>query len=182
MKKLLHILLFFPLFGFAQGQVDCSLLSVTDVIIQNDSITFEIYNADTMDTHSPYVSYTLDANGDTIQKGQLNWYVTPAGSASYYYYTNYGLNFVLPANLLININYPLSIYFTYSNLTGENPGDYSCELLYNPQMDIVNTKIKQEKTLIKTIDILGREVNEITNKIFIEIYDDGSSKKHIIIE
>ena len=72
MKKLLHILLFFPLFGFAQGQVDCSLLSVTDVIIQNDSITFEIYNADTMDTYYPYVSYTLDANGDTIQEGQLN--------------------------------------------------------------------------------------------------------------
>ena len=182
MKKLLHILHFFPLFGFAQGQVDCSLLSVTDVIIQNDSITFEIYNADTMDTHYPYVSYTLDANGDTIQKGQMNWYITPAGSSSYYYYTNYGLNFVLPTNLLININYPLSIYFTYSNLTGENPGDYTCELLYTPQMNIVNTKINQEKTLIKTIDILGREVNHITNKIFIEIYDDGSSKKNIIIE
>ena len=88
----------------------------------------------------------------------------------------------MPTNLLININYPLSIYFTYSNLTGENPGDYNCELLYNPQMDIVNTKINQEKTLIKTIDILGREVNKTPNKIFIEIYDDGSSKKHIIIE
>ena len=121
------------MFGLAQGQVDCSLLSVTDVINQNDSITFEIYNADTMDTHYPYVSYTLDDNGDTIQKGQLSWYVTPAGSTSYYYYTNYGLNFVLPSNLLININYPLSIYFTYSNLTGEIPGDYTCEVFYNPQ-------------------------------------------------
>ena len=49
-------------------------------------------------------------------------------------------------------------------------------------MDIVNTNINHEKKLVKTIDILGREVNNITNKIFIEIYDDGTSKKHIIIE
>ena len=181
MKKIFYLLLFSPLLGFTQGQVNCSLLSVTDVIIQNDSITFEIYNADTMDTHYPYVAYTLDANRDTIQKGQMSWYVTPAGSASYYYYTNYGLNFVLPTNLLININYPLSIYFTYSNLTGENPGGYTCELLYNPQMDIVNTNINHEKKLVKTIDILGREVNKTPNNIIIEIYDDGSSKKRIII-
>jgi hypothetical protein len=179
MKNVLYILLIIPLFGFTQGQVDCSLLTVTDVIIQNDSITFEIYNADIMDSHYPYVSYSIDANGDTIQKGQLNWYVTPAGSASYYSYTNYGLNFVLPSNLLININYPLSIYFTYSNLTGDNPGDYTCELLYNPQMNIVNAELNQEKTLIKTIDILGREVKESPHKILIDIYDDGTSKKRI---
>ena len=182
MKKIFYLLLFSPLLGFTQGQVNCSLLSVTDVIIQNDSITFEIYNADTMDTHYPYVAYTLDANGDTIQKGQMSWYVTPAGSASYYYYTNYGLNFVLPTNLLININYPLSIYFTYSNLTGENSGDYTCELLYNPQMEIVSPELILPRTLMKTIDILGREVNKIPNNIIIEIYDDGSSKKRIIID
>ena len=34
----------------------------------------------------------------------------------------------------------------------------------------------------KTIDILGREVNKIPNNIIIEIYDDGSSKKRIIID
>ena len=111
----------------------------------------------------------------------MSWYVTPAGSASYYYYTNYGLNFVLPTNLLININYPLSIYFTYSNLTGENSGDYTCELLYNPQMEIVSPELILPKTLMKTIDILGREVNKTPNNIIIEIYDDGSSKKRIII-
>ena len=132
MKKILYILMFFPLLGFAQGQVDCSLLSVTDVIIQNDSITFEIYNADTMDTHYPYVSYTLDANGDTIQKGQMNWYVTPAGTSSFYYYTNVSISYVMDSLTDFNVNYPLSIYFTYSNLTGENPGGYTCELVYDP--------------------------------------------------
>tara|TARA_B100000795_G_C22787022_1_gene435104 strand:- start:118 stop:666 length:549 start_codon:yes stop_codon:yes gene_type:complete len=182
MKKIFYLLLFSPLLGFTQGQVNCSLLSVTDVIIQNDSITFEIYNADTMDTHYPYVAYTLDANGDTIQKGQMSWYMTFAGTSSSYYYTNHSISYVMDSLTEFNVNYPLSIYFTYSNLTGENPGGYTCELLYNPQMDIVNSNINHEKKLVKTIDILGREVNNITNKIFIEIYDDGTSKKHIIIE
>jgi len=80
------------------------------------------------------------------------------------------------------INYPLSIYFTYSNLTGENSGDYTCELFYNPQMDIVSPELIFPRTLMKTIDILGREVNKIPNNIIIEIYDDGSSKKRIIID
>ena len=182
MKKIFYIILISPLGLFAQGQVDCSLLSVTDIIIQNDSITFEIYNADTMDTHYPYVSYTLDANGDTIQKGQMNWYVTPAGTSSFYYYTNVSISYVMDSLTEFNVNYPLSINFTYSNLTGENPGDYTCELLYNPQMNIENTKINHNKNLIKTVDIQGREINKSKSKIFIEIYDDGTSKKHIIID
>jgi hypothetical protein len=179
MKKLL-LLLIVPFLFFGQGQVDCSLLTVADVIIQNDSINFEIYNADNMDTHYPYIAYTLDANGDTIQKGQMDWYVTPAGTSSFYYYTNYGLNFVLPSNLLININYPLSIYFTYSNLTGENPGDYTCELLYSPLMEVINAEAKLDRILLKTIDILGRET---TNKGFqLEIYNDGSVERKYLIK
>ena len=86
MKKIFHILLFVPLFGFSQTQVDCSLLTVSDVIFQNDSITFEIFNADTVDSHYPYVAYTLDASGDTIQNGQMNYYMTFAGTSSFSLY------------------------------------------------------------------------------------------------
>ena len=39
-QKILYLQLFVPIFGFGQGLVNCSLLTVTDVIIQNDSITF----------------------------------------------------------------------------------------------------------------------------------------------
>tara|TARA_B110000467_G_C18067169_1_gene339378 strand:- start:124 stop:636 length:513 start_codon:yes stop_codon:yes gene_type:complete len=170
------------MFGFGQGQVDCSLLSVTDVIIQNDSITFEIYNADTMDTHYPYVSFTLDANGDTIQSGQMNWYVTFSGTTSYYEYTNIWESFVIDSLSESNINYPLSIYFTYSNLTGDNPGDYTCELLYNPQMNIHNIDVSTDRLLIRTIDILGRETLDKPYKVLIDLYDDGSTQKRIIIE
>ena len=179
MKKTLYILLFVPLFGFGQTQVDCSLLTVTDVSIQTESITFEIYNADTIDTHYPYISSSFDANGYNIHYGQISLYVAPAQDTSLYSYPHF-LSY--DGETLLEMEYPISVFFTYANLIGENPGAYTCELLYNPQMDIVNTKINYERTLIKTIDILGREVNEITNKIFIEIYDDGSSKKHIIIE
>lgn len=182
MKKILYILLISPIGLFAQGQVDCSLLSVTDVIIQNDSITFEIYNADTMDTHYPYVSHTLDANGDTIQKGQMSWYVTPAGTSSFYYSTNHSISFVMDSLTEFNINYPLSIYFIYSNLTGENPGGYLCELFYNPPMDIINPSIKPNKKLVKTVDIFGREVQDTQHKILIDIFDDGSSKKRFIFQ
>ena len=85
-------------------------------------------------------------------------------------------------DLIVESGYPLSIYFTYSNLTGENSGDYTCELFYNPQMEIDSPELILPRTLIKTIDILGREVNKIPNNIIIEIYDDGSSKKRIIID
>ena len=182
MKNLLYILLFVPLAFFGQGQVDCSFLSVTDVIIQNDSITFEIFNADTMDTHYPYVAYTLDVNGDTIQKGHMNYYMTFAGTSSLYSYTNIWGYFVMDSLSESTINYPLSIYFIYSNLTGENSGDYTCELLYNPQMNIHNIDVNTDRLLIRTIDILGRETLDKPYKVLIDLYDDGSTQKRIIIE
>jgi len=127
-----------------------------------------------------HVLYTLDENGDTIQKGYMDYYMTFAGTSSNYSYTNILGYFVIDSLSESNINYPLLIYFTYSNLTGENPGDYTCELSYNPQMEIDSPELILPRTLKKTIDILGREVNKFPNNIIIEIYDDGSSKKPII--
>ena len=179
MKKIFYILLFVPLFGFSQTQVDCSLLTVTDVIFQNDSITFEIFNADTVDSHYPYVAYTLDANGDTIQNGQMNYYMTFASTSSSFLYTH---NLEFGSLNLPSIMYPLSIYFTYTNLTGENPGQYTCELIYNPQMDINDVEVNLSKIKVKTIDVLGRASEDVSNKILIDVYDDGSFQKRIIIE
>ena len=179
MKKLLYTLLFIQLQVFAQGQVDCSLLSVTDLIIQNESITFEIYNADTMDTHYPYVAYTLDANGDTIQNGQMNWYVTFAGDTSQYQYDH---NIEFDPLVLPSLEYPVFIFFTYSNLTGQGPDVYTCQMPYNPQMQIIRAQTNQERVRIKTIDLFGREVDQSTYKILLDIYDDGSTYKRIIIK
>tara|TARA_B110000444_G_scaffold232215_1_gene240723 strand:+ start:153 stop:818 length:666 start_codon:yes stop_codon:yes gene_type:complete len=124
MKKLLFILFFFPLISLSQGLVDCSLLEVTDVVIDNTNLTIDIavYNGDTMDSHYPFIAYTIDALGDTIQSGNFNWFVTPALDTSWYSYT-------IPSSIVPS--YPLSIYFAYTNLTGLNPGYYTCILTYN---------------------------------------------------
>ena len=73
MKKLLVILLCLPLIGWTQGQINCSLLDVTDVVIENTNMTIDIaiYNGDTMDVHYPFIDYTIDDIGDTIQNGDI---------------------------------------------------------------------------------------------------------------
>tara|TARA_B110000908_G_C9928580_1_gene302864 strand:+ start:76 stop:264 length:189 start_codon:yes stop_codon:yes gene_type:complete len=60
--------------GFGQGLVNCSLLDVTDVVIDNTNMTIDIavYNGDTMDSHYPFIAYTIDNLGDTIQSGNIN--------------------------------------------------------------------------------------------------------------
>jgi len=49
-------------------------------------------------------------------------------------------------------------------------------------MEIINPEVNLEKTLLKTIDILGKEVENIPYKILIDLYDDGSTQKRIILE
>ena len=136
MKELLLLLLCVPLIGFGQGQVNCSLLDVTDVVIDNTNMTIDIavYNGDTMDTHYPFIAYTIDALGDTIQNGNINWFVTPALDTSWYNYNI--LNPITPI-------YPLSVYFVYSNFTGPNPGEDTCILSYHPSCDSVIVSFTQ---------------------------------------
>ena len=173
MKKLLLLLLCVPLIGFGQGQVNCSLLDVTDVLIDNSNMTIEIaiYNGDTMDTHYPFVTYTLDALGDTVQNGMMNWFVTFASDTSWY---NYGL--LIPISPI----YPLSIYFVYSNLTGPNPGECTCILPYSGITSIKEHTTNKE--LLKVTDLLGRETKGTKNEVLFYIYDDGTVEKRIVIE
>ena len=167
----LILILITQLNAFGQGQVNCSLLQVTDVIIDNSnlSIDFGIYNGDTMDSHYPYIAFTIDNNGDTIQHGDINWFVTPALDTSWYSY-----NLTSP----IFPSYPLNIYFVYSNLTGSNPGSDTCILNYtqtiashieidertvklfpNPSNDIITIILDQHSNgQIILTDILGKVV------------------------
>ena len=167
----LILILITQLNAFGQGQVNCSLLQATDVIINNSnlSIDFGIYNGDTMDSHYPYIAFTIDNNGDTIQHGDINWFVTPAIDTSWYSYN-------LPSP--ISPSYPLNIYFVYSNLTGSNPGSDTCILNYtqtitshieidertvklfpNPSNDIITITLDQHSNgQIILTDILGKVV------------------------
>ena len=174
MKKLLLIFCL-PMIGFGQGQVNCSLLEVTDVVIDNTNLTIDIavYNGDTMDSHYPFIAYTIDALGDTIQSGNISWFVTFASDTSWYSY--------MISGPIISV-YPLSIYFVYSNLTGSNPGDYTCVLTYNiSPTNISDINVEGNRKLQKTVDILGRETKQINQPLFY-IYDDGTVEKRIVIE
>jgi len=174
MKKLLFtLLLTIPFIGFGQGQVNCSLLDVTDVVIDNMTIDIAVYNGDTMDAHYPFIAYTIDDIGDTIQNGNINWFVTPALDTAWYSYTLSSP--VMPA-------YPLSIYFTYTNLTGSNPGDYTCILTYNISPTNISDITGNKRNLVKITDMLGRDTKGANNQPLFYIYDDGTVKKKIILE
>ena len=125
--------------GFGQGQVNCSLLAVTNVVINNTNLTIDIavYNGDTMDAHYPFIAYTIDDLGDTIQSGNINWFVTPALDTSWYSYTL--SNSVIPA-------YPLSIYFVYSNFISNPATEDTCILSYDPSCDSVIVSFNQIDT------------------------------------
>ena len=159
--------------GFGQGQVNCSLLDVTDVVIDNINMIIDIavYNGDTMDSHYPFIAYTIDDIGDTVQNGMMNWFITFASDTSWY---NYGLlNPISPI-------YPLSIYFVYSNFTGANPGEDTCVLSYSGITLIQESTTNKE--LLKVTDLLGRETKGTKNKLLFYIYNDGTVEKRIIIE
>ena len=176
-KKLLLILLCLPLIGWTQGQVNCSLLDVTDVVIENTNMTIDIaiYNGDTMDAHYPFIAYTIDDIGDTIQNGDINWFVTPALDTAWYSY-------ILSSS--VTPSYPLSIYFTYTNLTGTNPGDYTCFLTYNISPTSINDLVVEldvNRKCIKIIDVLGKEIYK-TNQPLFYIFNDGTVEKRLVIE
>ena len=181
----LIIILITQLDAFGQGQVNCSLLQVTDLTIDNSNLTidFGIYNGDTMDTHYPYIAFTIDNSGDTIQHGNINWFVTVALDTSWY-------NYNLPNP--ISPSYPLTVYFVYSNLTGNNPGSDTCILNYtqtitshieiddpmvklfpNPSNDIISFNLKhQTHGQIILTDILGEEVlikNYNSNQVLLDL-------------
>ena len=176
MKKLLVILLCLPLIGWTQGQINCSLLDVTDVVIENTNMTIDIaiYNGDTMDVHYPFIAYTIDDIGDTIQNGDINWFVTPVLDTTWY--SNILSSSVMPS-------FPLSIYFTYTNLTGTNPGDYTCLLTYNISPTSINdldVELDLNRKCIKIIDVLGKEIYE-TNQPLFYIFNDGTVEKRLVI-
>ena len=176
MKKLLLMLLFLPMIGFGQGEVNCSLLEVTDVEIDNINLTIEIavYNGDTIDVHYPFIAYTIDAVGDTIQSGNISWFVTFASDTSWYPY--------MISSPIIPL-YPLSIYFVYSNLTGSNPGDYTCILTYDISLtNISYINVRGSRKLKKTVDIFGKETKFKTNTLLFNIYNDGTVEKRLIID
>ncbi len=140
MKKLLLILLCLPMIGLGQVfTVHCSLLDVTDVVIDNTNMTIDvaIYDGNMGGTQYPFIAFTIDNIGDTIQNGNINSFGTMGMDTTWYNYPL--LNSITPI-------YPLSIYFVHSNFTGPNPGEDTCILSYDPSCDSVIVSFNQIDT------------------------------------
>jgi len=63
----------------------------------------------------------------------------------------------------------------------------SCEGMINEirifqNTSSINNELSGVKKLIRTIDHLGREVNQTTNQILFHIYEDGSVEKKFVVE
>ena len=153
---------------------DCTdSLEVTDVIIDNTNLTMNIaiYNGYNYFLNYPYVAYTIDANGDTIQAGNMNLFGANNLVTTWY---NYSLsNVISPA-------YPLTMYFVYSD--GSLVTD-TCILTYNSTPSaIIDINVSSNRKLISIVDVLGRESNGTRNEPLFYIYDDGTVEKQIIVE
>ena len=111
-------------FGFSFGQtnqIDCSLLEVTDVVIDENSMTIgiDIYNGDTNLINYPYIGLVIDAIGDTILNGWAGLFSQlPLDTQTY----GYPLNSISPV-------YPLTVYFAYSDMM-QGMGTDTCILNY----------------------------------------------------
>jgi hypothetical protein len=153
---------------------DCTdSLEVTDVIIDNANLTMNIaiYNGYNFFLNYPYVCFSIDANGDTIQTGNMNLFGAINFDTTWYNYSFSSA--ILPA-------YPITMYFVYSD--GSLVTD-TCILIYNSTPTaITDIKLMGDRKLISIVDVLGRENKGFKNESLFYIYSDGTVEKRIVIE
>ena len=151
----------------------CDSFEVTDVVIDNCNLTIGIgvYNGLNCFLNYPYVAFTIDSSGDTIQDGNMNLFGAINLDTTWYHYSIQN-----PVNPI----YPLNIYFVYYDPSMLKD---TCILTYNLTPSVI-ADIKQigNRKLIGIIDVLGRKIKGIKNETLFYIYDDGEVEKRIIIE
>tara|TARA_B100000902_G_scaffold396694_1_gene458426 strand:- start:852 stop:2291 length:1440 start_codon:yes stop_codon:yes gene_type:complete len=151
--------------GYNCDELNCSLLSVADIVIDDINMTIDIaiYDGNVTGAPYPYIAYTIDSSGDTIQTGNINSFGNLGLDTSWY---EYALN-SLP-------NYPLAVYYVYGMDSD------TCVLTYNSTPTSIEEPSVKKK-LISIVDILGRET--ANNKGFqLHIYHDGSVEKKYVIK
>ena len=151
----------------------CDSFEVTDIIIDNFNLTIGIgvYNGLNSFLNYPYVAFTLDSSGDTIQVGNINLFGAINLDTTWY-------NYSVPNT--VNPIYPLNIYFVYYD--GSMLED-TCILTYNLTPTFI-ADINQNgcRKLISIVDMLGKNIKELKNQPLFYIYDDGTVEKRIILE
>ena len=153
---------------------DCTdSLEVTDAVINNSNLTMNIaiYNGYSFFLNYPYVAFTIDANGDTIQSGNMNLFGAINFDTTWY---NCSLsNAIFPT-------YPLTMYFVYSD--GSLVTD-TCILTYNSIPTVIpEINVSRNIELIRIVDVLGKEAKRKKNQPLFYIYDDGTVEKRITVQ
>ena len=146
---------------------------MTDVVIDNSNLTMNIaiYNNYSFFLHYPYVAFTIDANGDTIQSGNMNLFGAINFDTTWY---NCSLSNA------ISPTYPLTMYFVYSD--GSLVTD-TCILTYNSAPTVISDiNVNRNIELIRIVDVLGRESKGTKNEPLFYIYNDGTVEKKIVLE
>ena len=95
--------------GLSQGSVECSLLTVTDITIDNgdSNIDISIHNGDTMSPQYTYLSHIIDSKGDTTQLGNgMDHFAHLKSNTEIYHYH---------LSNSISLSYPIKINFTYTD-------------------------------------------------------------------
>ena len=154
----------------------CNFLYVTNVLIDNSNNTIDIaiYNDRNSFLYYPYVAFTVDANGDTIQAD-----TTTQLFAAFNYDTAWYNYSILSST---SATYPLTMYFVYQYSTGVFEAD-TCTLTYNPPSTaITDLNIIKDTKLISIIDVLGKQNKGTKNQPLFYIFDDGTIEKRIVIE
>ena len=181
MKKLLLILLCLPFIGFGQNNVYCDSIQINlisiDTLSNPITIDFEVNPNYTTNYNFPYCGlFLFDNNGDTLAYQPLL-----SGNV-------YGINQGLVETRTLEATSNFSYFFSgvlqiVNDWHSGGPTYVACEFPINfSTTELLETFSSFDKILIKSIDILGRDVNPEKNKPFIEIYNDGTVEKKMIIE
>ena len=169
MKKLLLILLFLPVIGFGQewtyGGSNGDRSSTVQQTTDGGYIISGITNLIDLEGSDLYLIKT-DGNGDTL------WTRSYGGT---------DLEFGGFVQQTSDGGYVICGY-TYSFGNGDSDV-YLIKTDGNGNVtSTFNIPLNSNRNLEKIVDILGKETKSQTNTPLIEIYDDGSTEKKIIIE
>ena len=112
-------------------------------------------------------SYTISSGGSSGSV-DVEKYFNPTENISVWFYSIINLGHSWPT-------------ISNSDINGyEEIWEFFMHVMNNHQSHI--DEVMTQKILMKSIDALGREVNQTTNQILFHIYDDGSVEKKFIVE
>ena len=140
MKKLILISsLILSFVSQAQSSI-CDSLEVIDISYSNSSGEFilSIYYGGSSQLNYPGVAFTLDSIGDTLQKAQYSW------MTYFHYLDTLAYNYTIhnyPNT--INPSFPLSVYFTYSSMSGFD----TCVLTYSSNSTFIEQSVENTTSI-----------------------------------